>query len=123
MLQYIILICTIPLIIIFSKSSFKKDKVTGYYNNAEITGIDKSMRPCNATDLCNCPGGFFIHIDDVPDPKGTCTLCSSFKTMLLPSNFVLEDGASFPVKVIIEWKYDALSCDSSRIDIISMVRR
>ena len=103
---------------------YREDIITNiYHNNAEIMGIDRSMRPCNINDLCNCPGGFFVNIEGVNDPNGKCVSCNSFKTKQFPKSFHLNENEVFPLAVAIEWKYDTLSCDSSRIDIIKIVRR
>ncbi len=93
-----------------------------FHNNAEILSMDLSTRPCNVHDPCNCPGGYFINIDRVPDPHGKCIGCTSFKTMKFPEGFTLSDTEKFPVAVIIDWKYDELNCDSSRI-IITKIER
>jgi hypothetical protein len=120
-LQFILLLASV--ITALAIFSCKKDKAEEYTNNAEITMIDNSVRPCRLDDPCNCPGGFFIHIDNVPDPHGSCILCTSFKALKLPAGFELGDNPLFPIPVKISWKYDALSCDSSRIDITSIARR
>lgn len=110
-------------LMLFIYPSFEKGKCPTYHNEAEITGADRSMRPCNANDPCNCPGGFFIHIDHVPDPKGKCISCTSFKTMQFPDGFILDSHPQFPIAVTIDWNYNALSCDSSRINIIHISKR
>lgn len=104
-------------------SSCQKEKVQLYRNDAEILSRDNSMRPCNVNDPCNCPGGFYIQIDGVANPHGKCIGCTSFKTLKFPGGFELSNTTVFPVPVIIEWKYDKLSCDSSRIIITSIRRR
>ncbi len=107
----------------FTTPCVEKSDSQVYHNNAEIMSADKSMRPCNSHDPCNCPGGFFIHIDGVPDPKGKCIYCTSFKTLQFPDGFTLGDHPQFPVIVTIDWKYDTLSCDSSRIIIFKIATR
>ncbi len=92
-------------------------------NNAEILSEDNSLRPCWADRPCDCPGGYLIHIDNVPDPHGTCIFCSSFKTMHFPTNFNLTSNPRFPIAVKIDWKFDAMLCDSSHINILSITRR
>ena len=57
-------------------------------NNAEIDGIDNSLRPCWLDDLCDCPGGFFIQIDGVPNPNGNCIFCKRFKAGQLPKGLI-----------------------------------
>ena len=94
-----------------------------FHSDAEITGIDKSTRPCNGNDPCNCPGGFFFHIDDMQDPQGKCISCNSFKALQLPADFTLDSHIQFPFAVRIDWQYDTLSCDSSRIRIINITKR
>lgn len=94
-----------------------------YTNNAEIIMIDNSLRPCRLDDPCDCPGGFLIHIDSVPAPHGNCIFCTSFKAMQFPAGFNLGDNPQFPIAIKIDWKYDTLLCDSSRIDIIRIARR
>ncbi len=123
MLNLIIVTVTIHLMMIFPHPCINKGDVQTYHNNAEIMSADKSMRPCNNNDPCNCPGGFFIHIDSVPNPNGKCISCTSFKTMQFPNGFTLGDHTQLPVKVTIDWKYDTLSCDSSRISIINIATR
>ena len=103
--------------------SCKKEKGEQYMNNAEIKGIDNSLRPCRLDDPCNCPGGFLIHIDNIADPHGNCSLCNSFKAMQLPAGFNLGNNPQFPVKIKIDWKYDTLICDSTRIHITRIERR
>ena len=112
---------TISIVVTLSSVSCKKEKQ--YMNTAEITGIDNSLRPCPVNDPCSCPGGFFIHIDNVPDPNGNCTFCKVFKAMQLPKDFALGNNPQFPVAVKIDWKYDSLLCDSSRIVITSIAKR
>ena len=114
---------TISVIISFTIISCKKDDGKQYMNNAEITGIDNSLRACLITAPCDCPGGFFIHIDNVPDPNGNCIGCKSFKAMQLPEGFDLGNTLRFPIAIKIDWKYDSLLCDSSRIVITSIARR
>lgn len=92
-------------------------------NNAEIVGIDNSLRPCSVNAPCDCPGGYFIHIDNVPDPNGNCTFCKSFKALQLPKSFTLGANPQFPVSIKMDWRYDSLLCDSSRIVITRMARR
>ena len=123
MLKYIFIIATVQIAMAFTSLSCKKDKVLTFHNDAEILNADKSLRPCKGTDLCNCPGGFFIHIDGVSDPQGKCIACNSFKALQFPDGFDLGDNPAFPVAVTIDWKYDTLSCDSSRISIIHIVKR
>jgi hypothetical protein len=112
---------TISIIITLSIVSCKKERQ--YMNTAEITTIDNSLRPCPVNDPCSCPGGFFIHIDNVPDPNGNCPFCKVYKTMQLPKDFTLGNNPQFPVAVKIDWKYDSLLCDSSRIVITNIARR
>ena len=121
MQQLASILFTISVIIIVPVTSCKKDKQ--YMNTAEITGIDNSLRPCPVNDPCSCPGGFFIHIDNVPDPNGNCTFCKSFKALQLPKDFTLGNNPQFPVAVKIDWTYDSLLCDSSRIVITKIARR
>jgi hypothetical protein len=111
----------ISIIIIISIVSCKKEKQ--YMNNAEITGIDNSLRPCLINYPCDCPGGYFIHIDNVPDPNGSCTFCKSFKAMKLPNGFTLGNNPQFPIAIKMDWKYDSLLCDSSRIVITNIALR
>lgn len=108
---------------IFYHTSAVNPALQSNHNNAMITSRDKSMRPCNSSAPCDCPGGFFLHIDDVPDPKGKCISCTSFKTLRFPDGFILGDDTKLPVAVTIDWKYDSLSCDSSRITILTIARR
>src|SRR5712671_1975574 len=83
--------------------SCKKDEQ--YMNNAEITGVDNSSRPCLVDDPCNCPGGTIITIDNISNPNGY------FRAVQLPAGFILGSNATFPIAVKIDWKYDtALSC-------------
>ena len=91
-------------------------------NTAEITGIDNRLTPCLVTEPCNCPGGFYIHIDNVPDLNGNCTLCKVSKAVQLPKEFTFNNS-QFPIAVKIDWKYDSLLCDSSRIVITNIARR
>ena len=121
MLKFIIIVAV--QVMMFSNSFNQKDDVQTHHNRAEIINADKSMRPCNNTDPCNCPGGFFIHIDGVPNPNGKCISCTSFKTMQLPEGFALGDHPQFPIAVTIDWTYDTLSCDSSRISILNIIKR
>jgi hypothetical protein len=114
---------SISVIICLALSSCKKAEDMQYMNTAEINGIDNSLRPCQVNDPCDCPGGYFIHIDNVPDPNGSCTFCKSFKAMKLPNDFTLGSNPQFPVAVKINWKYDSLLCDSSRIIITSIAKR
>ena len=111
----------ISISIALSNASCKKEKQ--YMNTAEITGMDNSLRVCQVNDPCSCPGGFFIHIDNVPDPNGNCTFCKVFKAMQLPKDFDSGNNLQFPIAVKIDWKYDSLLCDSSRIIITSIARR
>jgi len=111
----------ISVIITLSIVSCKKEKQ--YMNNAEINGIDNSLRPCRLDDPCDCPGGFFIHIDNVPDPHGNCIFCNRFKASQFPVGFNLGNNPQFPIAIKIDWKYDSLLCDSSRIDITRIARR
>jgi hypothetical protein len=99
----------------------KKEKQ--YMNTAEITGIDNSLRACLVTAPCDCPGGFFIRIDNVPDPNGNCIGCKSFKAMQLPKDFDLGNNLQFPIAIKMDWRYDSLLCDSSRIVITNIARR
>ena len=92
-------------------------------NNAEIIGIDNSLRPCSVDAPCDCPGGYFIHIDNVPDPNGNCTFCKSFKALQLPKSFSLGANPQFPIAIKIDWRYDSLLCDSSRIVITRIAKR
>ena len=103
--------------------SCKKEKEEQYMNNAAIDGIDNSLRPCWLDDLCDCPGGFFIQIDGVPNPNGNCIFCKRFKAGQLPKGFNLGNNPQFPIAVKIDWKLDSLHCDSSRIDITRIARR
>src|SRR5258706_16426469 len=98
----------ISIIITLSIVSCKKAKQ--YMNNAEITGIDNRLTPCLLDDPCSCPGGYFIHIDNLPGPNG-----QPFRAMQLPKNFDPGNNLQFPIAVKIDWRYDALLCDSSRI--------
>ena len=122
-MSYFNLISSLLLVISLSDSDCRKEKLHLYHNDAEIISIDKSTRPCNVNDPCNCPGGYFIHIDGVPEPHGKCIGCTSFKAMKLPEGFAINDATTFPVAVTIDWKYDLLNCDSSRIMITSIKRR
>ena len=117
----ITILAAISATIIFTSLSIKKDRENIYHNNAEILKADNSPRPCHEDDRCNCPGGFLIHIDSVADPHGSCILCNHFKAMQFPGGF--DAGEKFPVAVTIDWKFDTPGCDSSRISIISIVRR
>jgi hypothetical protein len=92
-------------------------------NNAEIYGIDNSLRPCRFDDPCSCPGGYFIHIDNLPDPNGSCNFCKRFKAIRLPKGFTLGNNPLFPIAIKMDWRYDSLLCDSSRIVITSFARR
>jgi hypothetical protein len=103
--------------------SIEIDSTPVYQNDAEVLNADKSMRPCNTNDPCNCPGGFFIHIEGLPAPHGKCISCSAFKALEFPENFDLGNEPAFPISVPIYWKFDSLSCDSSRIHIISISKR
>jgi len=123
MRQLITILITISVISILSIVSCKKDSGKQYMNTAEITGIDNSLRACLVSAPCDCPGGFFIHIDNVPDPNGNCIGCKSFKAMQLPKDFDLGNNPRFPVAVKIDWRYDSLLCDSSRIVITGIARR
>jgi hypothetical protein len=122
-MRLILTLLIIPSAIFFTSLSNNKDKEQVYHNDAEIMNADKSLRPCNVNNLCNCPGGFFIHIEGVNDPHGKCTFCNSFKTMQFPEDFAMGDKPQFPIAVTIDWKYDSLSCDSSRINIIKIAKR
>ena len=111
----------ISIFITLTIASCKKEKQ--YMNTAEITGMDNSLRVCQVNDPCSCPGGFFIHIDNVPDPNGNCTFCKVFKAMQLPKDFDSGNNLQFPIAVKIDWKYDSLLCDSSRLIITGIARR
>jgi hypothetical protein len=121
MRQLIPILLAISIIILFLNVSCKKEKQ--YMNTAEILGMDNSLRACLITDPCNCPGGYFIHIDNVKDPNGNCTFCKTFKAGQFPKGFMISSDSQFPVAVKIDWKYDSLSCDSSRIVITNIARR
>jgi|SRR6185437_14700908 len=121
MRQLTTILFAISIIILLPNASCKKEKQ--YMNTAEILGIDNNLRACLITDPCNCPGGYFIHIDNVQDPNGNCTFCKTFKTTQFPKGFTISGNSQFPVSVKIDWKYDSLLCDSSRIVITSIARR
>ena len=87
-MKYVILLFALSKIILPNNLYHKEDPQV-YHNNAEIVNIEKSMRPCNINDPCNCPGGFFINIDGVKDPDGKCVSCNSFKTRQFPKGFQL----------------------------------
>ena len=120
MRQLTSILFAISVFITLTIASCKKEMQ--YMNNAEITGIDNRLTPCLVTDPCSCPGGYFIHIDNVPDPNGSCTFCKVFKAVQLPKEFTFNNS-QFPIAVKIDWRYDSLLCDSSRIVITSIARR
>ncbi len=85
-------------------------------SNAEITGIDTRSNVCNLNDPCNCPGGFFVIIENVSSPTG-----ATFRAKNLPDYFVLGDKPAFPVSIKINWQHD-IQCNSD-IVITKILRR
>ena len=119
----IFILFSVSIIMCLSFFSCKKENEKIYINNAEITGEDNSLRPCWLNKPCDCPGGYFIHIDNVSHPVGNCMLCNFFKAVKLPQSFNLGDNPQYPIAVKINWQYDTMLCDSSHIDIISIIKR
>ena len=108
----------ISAILILTILSCKKEHQ--YMNTAEIT-VDNRTNPCFANDPCSCPGGFFVFIDNFPNP------CINFrhKALTLPSDFIIKSNLispQLPISVKIDWKFDTVVCNDV-IDIIRIARR
>ena len=87
----------------------KKEKA--YMNNGEIIGWDAKM--------CPCCGGLEITIDGVANPVAN----TYFLINQMPSYFVVDSSAKFPIEVRIDWKLDSNYCSATRIDITRIARR
>lgn len=108
----------ISVIVTLTILSCKKEE--HYMNNAEIS-VDNRESPCLTSDLCNCPGGFFVFIDNVSNPNGN----SIYKAFKLPSNFIMANNFNrngLPIKVKIDWKFDMGNCNNI-IDITRIEKR
>ena len=89
-------------------------------SNAEIS-VDNRESPCLTSDPCNCPGGYFVFIDNVSNVNGN----AAFKAHNLPQSFLAAtqfNNNGSPIAVKIDWVYDTTACKNV-IDITRIARR
>jgi hypothetical protein len=83
-------------------------------NTAKIS-LDNRLIPCLQSDTCDCPGGLFVVIDNVPFLNG-----EPFKATIYPTDF--NYAPPFPIAVKIDWRYDSIPC-GNRIIITKIARQ